>query len=57
MREVNSVLSRRGEWTGYNGLVNGYQHRRINHSAGVYVHGTTHTQTIDGFWSLVKKGD
>jgi transposase-like protein len=46
------------EWRGYNGLenVNGYQHRRINHSAGVYVVGTTHTQTIDGFWSLVKRG-
>jgi transposase-like protein len=46
------------EWTGYNGLdkVNGYEHRRINHSAGVYVVGTTHTNTIEGFWSLVKRG-
>jgi transposase len=46
------------EWRGYNGLdkVNGYQHRRINHSAGVYVMGTTHTNTIEGFWSLVKRG-
>jgi transposase-like protein len=46
------------EWNGYNGLdkVNGYEHRRINHSAGVYVIGTTHTNTIEGFWSLVKRG-
>jgi len=46
------------EWRGYNGLdkVNGYEHRRINHSAGVYVVGTTHTNTIEGFWSLVKRG-
>jgi transposase-like protein len=46
------------EWSGYAGLekVNGYQHRRVNHSAGVYVVGTTHTQTIEGFWSLVKRG-
>ncbi len=46
------------EWSGYAGLekVNGYQHRRVNHSAGVYVIGTTHTQTIEGFWSLVKRG-
>jgi transposase len=46
------------EWLGYEGLdkVNGYQHRRINHSAGVYVVGTTHTNTIEGFWSLVKRG-
>ena len=46
------------EWRGYEGLdkVNGYDHRRINHSAGVYVVGTTHTNTIEGFWSLVKRG-
>jgi transposase len=46
------------EWRGYNGLgnINGYEHRRINHSAGVYVVGTTHTNTIEGFWSLVKRG-
>jgi hypothetical protein len=39
------------EWRGYNGheQINGYDHRRINHSAGVYVVGTTYTQTIDGF--------
>ncbi len=46
------------EWPSYQGLekVNGYQHRRVNHSAGVYVVGTTHTNTIEGFWSLVKRG-
>jgi len=35
---------------------NGYTHRRINHSAGVYVLGDVHTQTIEGFWSLIKRG-
>ncbi|HEY3704326.1 MAG TPA: IS1595 family transposase [Terracidiphilus sp.] len=46
------------DWSGYHGLeqVNGYQHRRINHSAGVYVMGDVHTNTIEGFWSLVKRG-
>jgi transposase-like protein len=34
----------------------GYQHRRIHHAAHVYVDGDTHTQTIEGFWSLVKRG-
>jgi transposase-like protein/ribosomal protein L37AE/L43A len=34
----------------------GYQHRRINHSAGVYVVGDVHTNTIEGFWSLIKRG-
>ena len=32
----------------------GYSHRRIRHSAKVYVDGDTHTQTIDGFFGLVK---
>jgi transposase-like protein len=34
----------------------GYFHRRIKHSAKVYVSGDIHTQTIEGFWSLVKRG-
>ena len=34
----------------------GWDHRTINHSAGVYVSGDIHTQTIEGFWSLVKRG-
>jgi transposase-like protein len=35
---------------------NGYQHRRIKHAEKVYVMGDVHTQTIEGFWSLVKRG-
>jgi transposase len=34
----------------------GYTHRRINHSARVYVDGNVHTQTIDGFFGLFKTG-
>ena len=34
----------------------GYYHRRINHSAKVYVDGDIHTNTIEGFWSTVKGG-
>jgi transposase len=33
-----------------------YTHRRIRHRAGVYVDGDVHTQTIEGFFSLVKNG-
>jgi transposase-like protein len=34
----------------------GYTHRRIRHSAKVYVDGNVHTQTIDGFFGLFKTG-
>ena len=34
----------------------GYNHGRIMHSAKVYVMGNVHTNTIEGFWSLVKRG-
>lgn len=33
-----------------------FRHKRIKHSAGVYVKGNVHTNTIEGFWSLVKRG-
>ena len=34
----------------------GYDHKRIAHEAKVYVVGDVHTNTIEGFWSLVKRG-
>ena len=34
----------------------GPQHRRIRHASKVYVMGDVHTNTIEGFWSLVKGG-
>lgn len=34
----------------------GYQHRRIHHASKVYVVGDVHTNTIEGFWSLLKRG-
>jgi transposase-like protein len=35
---------------------NGFTHKRCNHSIGEYVVGDAHTNTIEGFWSLVKRG-
>ena len=45
------------EFKSYRGLTQaGYAHSRINHSEGVYVSGDVHTQTIEGFWALLKGG-
>src|SRR5260221_3405409 len=38
------------------GHMKGFTHYRIRHSARVYVNGDVHTNTIEGFWSLVKRG-
>ena len=34
----------------------GYVHNRISHSQKVYVMGDVHTNSIEGFWSLLKRG-
>ena len=34
----------------------GYVHQRVYHTAGIYVEGDAHTNTIEGFWSLTKNG-
>jgi transposase len=46
------------DWGGYDPLSRSPQftHRRIKHSERVYVSGDVHTQTIEGFFSLVKNG-
>ena len=31
-------------------------HQTVNHNRGEYVRGNVHTQNIDGFWSLLKRG-
>ncbi len=45
------------ELRSYDGLKRrGYQHNRIHHAEQVYVSGNVHTNTIEGFWSLTKRG-
>jgi transposase len=45
------------EWHSYDSLGGHYaKHRRIRHKAKVYVDGDVHTQTIEGFFGLVKNG-
>jgi len=44
------------DYPGYTGIERKYRHHRINHTAKMYVEGEVHTQTIEGFFSLVKNG-
>jgi transposase len=44
------------EFAVYDKLNKTYKHRRIRHSEKIYVSGDVHTNTIEGFWSLVKRG-
>jgi transposase-like protein len=34
----------------------GYRHDRVHHAQEIYVAGDVHTNTIEGFWSLLKRG-
>jgi transposase-like protein len=45
------------QWVGYDGLgkMNDYVHKTVNHMEE-YVNGKVHTQGIENFWSLLKRG-
>ena len=34
----------------------GFPHQTVNHAHGQYVYGAVHTNTIEGFWPLLKRG-
>jgi transposase-like protein len=44
------------QWSGYKKLADEYPLRTVDHRASQYVVGAIHTQTIEGFWSLIKRG-
>jgi transposase-like protein len=44
------------EWLGYKGVSKIYDHSVIKHNQNEYVNGRVHTNTIEGFWSLLKRG-
>src|SRR5207249_6380798 len=45
------------DWPAYNQLRHHFaRHRRITHSAGIYVDGRTHTNTVEAFFGNLKTG-
>jgi transposase len=46
------------EYPGYRTISKGkrFVHRRIKHKTGIYVRGDIHTNSVEGLWSLIKRG-
>lgn len=44
------------EWPAYNTINKEFIHKMINHKEGKYVDGDIYTNTIEGFWTLFKRG-
>ena len=52
----NDTVFMSDEWCGYAGLSSIYNHQIVNHGAKQYVDGDIYTNTIEGFWTILKKG-
>lgn len=52
--EGSRVIS--DEFVSYNKLGGRFVHNTINHSLKIYVSGDIHTNTIENFWSVLKRG-
>ena len=55
MVESGSILVT-DEWSGYTGLKKDYQHEVIKHNKNEFVSNSFHTNSVEGFWSLLKRG-
>lgn len=44
------------EWLGYKGLAQLFHHHIVKHNEGEYVKDGCHTNSLEGFWSLLKRG-
>lgn len=44
------------EWLGYNDVSKIYTHYSVDHGKNQYVNGNVYTNTLEGFWSIFKRG-
>lgn len=57
IRVVKNAIVFTDEWVGYNTLQHIYDHHIVKHGHGEYVRDELiHTNTIEGFWSILKRG-
>lgn len=53
---VKNAIVYTDEWWGYNSIKNLFQHEIVKHKMSEYVREHVYTNTIEGFWSLLKRG-
>ena len=56
VRYVKDALVCTDEWWGYNSIKKLFRHSIVNHKCREYVRDDIYTNTIEGFWSLLKRG-
>ena len=54
VKEGSTIYS--DEWKAYKDLYKYYSHEIVLHSAKQYAKGNTHSNTIEGFWAILKRG-
>lgn len=54
VREGSTIIT--DGWRGYSGLAIDFTHKVVKHNLGIYVHDGYHTNSIEGFWSHLKRG-
>lgn len=55
IRNVKDALVYTDEWVGYKQVNRSYNHLFVKHNEGEYVNGRIYTNTIEGFWSILKR--
>jgi transposase-like protein len=56
IRTVKGSFIYSDQYSSYSSLERVYNHFHVKHNEGQYVDGRVHTNTIEGFWSLLKRG-
>ncbi len=52
----NTSVVMTDDYKAYRTLSRDFNHKYVNHSLGQYVNGQVHTNTVEGYFSLLKRG-